>query len=311
MSITLDNLKLRSISVQTVHFLKEGQNPNEINWQKDGYLGIEAYEGFNAWYGRVSLEEYRKYWPHDGIQSDLSRFDELIKLLRPIPRDTIYPKFPTHDLTLYKPEQEGNNAAIHLKAPNLSHYQDNSSDDIAMRLLNEARIHEAILRDPHPNLGSYLGCVEEEGRLVRLAFKKYSTTLYNVIQYGVPGEFTAQQYMECIDQVEAAAAHLHSLGLAHNDISPSNIMLNNTGLAILIDFDSCAPLGSPLTKGGLVTGWKGPLVGEGLQFKESSIECDKMAVREIRNYLMEQDGQCREIEERRGSIEGSKGVLGK
>jgi len=311
MSITLDIPKQRSISVQTVNILKEGQNPNDINWQKDGHLGIEAYEGFDAWYGRLPLDEYRKYWPHDGIQSNLSRFDELVKLLRLIPKDKIYPNFPTADLTLYKPEQEADNAAIYFKAPKLGHYRDNGSKEVAMRLLNEALIHERILRNPHPNLGSYLGCVTEEGRIVRLAFKKYSTSLYDVVQHGTPGEFTSQQRIECMDQVEAAAAHLHSLGLAHNDISPSNIMLNNPRQAILIDFDSAAPLGSPLTKGGWVTGWKGPLVGEGLQFKESSAECDKLAIQEIREYLMGQDGLRGDIEERRGSIEGSKGVLRK
>jgi len=44
------------------------------------------------------------------------------------------------------------------------------------------------------------------------------------------------------------------LGLVYNNISLSNIMLNNLRQAILIDLDFCAMLGSQLAKGGLVIG---------------------------------------------------------
>ncbi|KAH8744393.1 hypothetical protein F5883DRAFT_439941 [Diaporthe sp. PMI_573] len=89
-----------------------------------------------------------------------------------------------------------------------------------------------------------------------------------------------------MDQIEAAAAeHLHSLGLAHNDISPPNIMFDNAGQAVLINLDSCAPLGNVITKSGLVTGWKGPIDGYGRQYDRSSAECDKEAIQEIRYNL--------------------------
>ena len=275
----------RSITIQTVHILEEGQDPQEFDWQSGGYLSFEVYEGFNAWYGRLQRKEHRKDWPCDGVQTDLSRFDKLVKLLYPIPREKIYPEFAVNELTLYKPQQEGNSKAPYFKAPKLGHYQD-GSDDLAIRLLEEARIHERILNKPHPNLDKYLGCIVEEGRLVRLALKRYSESLYDRSQRATPEEFTLKQRMDCMDQIEAAAVHLHSLGLAHNDISPSNIMFDN-GQAVLIDFDSCAPLGNILTKGGLVTGWKGPIAGEGLQFNQSSTICDKLAIHEIRKYLAE------------------------
>lgn len=54
---------------------------------------------------------------------------------------------------------------------------------------------------------------------------------------------------------------------------------------MLIDFDYCAPLGNTLTKGGLVTGWKGPIAGEGHQYNQSSVECDMRAIQEIRKFL--------------------------
>jgi serine/threonine protein kinase len=51
--------------------------------------------------------------------------------------------------------------------------------------------------------------------------------------------------------------HLHSLGLVHNDITPSNIMLNDDGTLVLIDFDSCRKVGELLceTKAKRTHGW--------------------------------------------------------
>lgn len=276
------NQKPRFICVQTVYFLEPGQDPNLIDWKIDGQLSIEAYEGSNAWHGRLSRREHREYWPHDGVQTDLSRFDELVKLLQPVPKDKIYPEFPAAELTRY--EQGDDSEATYLKAPKLSHYQD-GSDDLAVRLLSEARVYEKILRNPHPNLGSYLGCVVEEGRVVRLALKRYSRSVQECSQSETLEKFTFQQRQDWMDQIEAAAAHLHSLGLAHNDISPANIMFDSNGQAVLIDFDCCAPLGERLAKGGWVTGWKGPLAGEGIKFEYSSAECDERAIREIRDCL--------------------------
>lgn len=275
----------RSITIQTLHVLEDGQDPQKFDWRTGGYLSFEVYEGYNAWYGRLRREEYRKDWPHDGVQNDLSRFDELVKLLQPIPKDKMYPLLPNEELTEYTLQQAVGNEAVYLKAPRPCHYRDNSND-LAVRLLNEARIHEKLRGNPHRNVDSYLGCVVEGGRIVRLALKRYSKSLYDYLQRETQEEFTSQQRTDCMDQIESAAKHLHSLGLAHNDISPSNIMFDNTGQPVLIDLDSCAPLGNILTKGGLVTGWKGPINGYGRQYDRSSTECDMEAIHEIRDSLM-------------------------
>lgn len=41
-----------------------------------------------------------------------------------------------------------------------------------------------------------------------------------------------------MDDVEAAIVRHHSLGFAHNDISPADIMFDHSSAAVLIDFDS-------------------------------------------------------------------------
>ncbi|KAJ6591691.1 hypothetical protein DFH09DRAFT_1306403 [Mycena vulgaris] len=40
--------------------------------------------------------------------------------------------------------------------------------------------------------------------------------------------------------------HLHSPGYAHNDVNPANIALNEDSLPVIIDFDSCHPIGESL-----------------------------------------------------------------
>jgi hypothetical protein len=50
----------------------------------------------------------------------------------------------------------------------------------------------------------------------------------------------------CLDGILAGIHHLHSLGLVHNDITPSNIMFEGDGTPVLIDFDSCRKVGESL-----------------------------------------------------------------
>lgn len=277
----------RSIRVRRGYTPRPGQDFYDIDWSTQGYASYEVYDGSKAWYDELPLGEDRNDWPLLGYQKDPPGFNKLVKLLSPIPVEKIYPKFPGGKLTRYKPQQGGD--SLYFKAPRLCDYRADGDNELAIRLLNEAEVHERILCSPHPNLGSYLGCFVEEGWIVRLVFNKYSKTMSERLQLETQEEFTVQQRIDCMDQIEAAVTHLHSLGLAHNDISPSNIMFDNIGQAILIDFDSCAPLCSSLTKGGHTTGWRGPMGSEeGLQFKESSADCDKLAIQEIRKHLTDE-----------------------
>jgi serine/threonine protein kinase len=50
----------------------------------------------------------------------------------------------------------------------------------------------------------------------------------------------------CLSGILAGIRRLHSLGLVHNDITPSNIMFDDDGTPVLIDFDSCRQVGELL-----------------------------------------------------------------
>ncbi|KAF5641856.1 kinase-like domain protein [Fusarium tjaetaba] len=147
-------------------------------------------------------------------------------------------------------------------------------------LLHEAKIYEILREHPHPNLGQSLGCVVgEDGRLEGLALLKYKTTLSeraHDISFGLG------QREKCIAAIKSVLEHLHSLGLAHNDLSPSNIMFTDKGEPVLLDFDACHPVGTELDKGGHVGDWQGI---SRVVYKESSTECDLKALEYLDTWL--------------------------
>lgn len=249
-------------------------------WQDDApsCLSYSAFDGVAAYVGTLPLPANPLDRPKLGLQDDVSKFDELVKLLDPVPSEKIYPAF-AEGLTRFKPGDDSQ--ALHLKGPNLTNYA--GDDDLAKTLLQEALIHERLRTHPHPNLDIYLGCVAHNDLIVRLVFRSHIETLSRRRE---DMNFSPQQRQDCMDKVESAAKHLHSLGLAHNDISPANIMFGDGDSVFLIDLESCLPWGHRLSKGGLVGGWRGPF-GNGQQFESSSAQCDILAIEDIRRWLME------------------------
>lgn len=55
--------------------------------------------------------------------------------------------------------------------------------------------------------------------------------------------------------LEGGIHHLRLLGWAHNDLNPGNVLVNETGMPILIDFGSSHPIGAKLTFSRGTKGW--------------------------------------------------------
>ena len=72
-------------------------------------------------------------------------------------------------------------------------------------------------------------------------------------QYAATPAFEQLDTAEVLRALESAVDYIHSLGLAHNDINPDNIMVKD-GLPVLIDFGSCQPVGKRLQSLG-TPGW--------------------------------------------------------
>jgi serine/threonine protein kinase len=59
-------------------------------------------------------------------------------------------------------------------------------------------------------------------------------------------ELVDDSIIASLDGIFQGIKHLHSLGLVHNDINPTNILFDEYGTPVLIDFDSCRKVGESL-----------------------------------------------------------------
>jgi len=146
---------------------------------------------------------------------------------------------------------------------------------IAERFLDEARTLELIRRNPHPNIVHFAGCVVRSNRIIGLALTRYSVELGKRIKNGASRPLDRTS---CIHGIVAGLKHLHSLGLAHNDLNPWNIMLTEEDVPVIIDYGSCRPVGDILYEGG-TPGWN-----ENFD-SVSSLRNDETGVRKIREWL--------------------------
>ncbi|KUJ16408.1 uncharacterized protein LY89DRAFT_685400 [Mollisia scopiformis] len=145
--------------------------------------------------------------------------------------------------------------------------------EISQALLVEARIYESFRDLPHPHILQYKGCVVRDGRIVALALPKLPETLGARIE----DETRPIDGVKVYEEVSAGLRYLHSLGLAHNDIAPSNIMLREDDTAVIIDFGSCAKEGEA-TSGTVSVGWS-------LNGPKSEKRKDKHALEVLKKYL--------------------------
>lgn len=163
---------------------------------------------------------------------------------RKIPREHIWPLFE-ESLTVC---DEPTKPDIFIKQPRLTAYDGNS--DLADLLLQEARVCEKLMRNPHPHVAKYFGCYVQEGRIAGLCFQRYAETAEERKSSGRPINKDL-----VLAQITAAIKHLQSIDLEHNDVKGSNVMFPTTSSdeAILVDFDSVAVIGGTLpAKRGLI-----------------------------------------------------------
>ena len=139
------------------------------------------------------------------------------------------------------------------------------------RMLREVQAYEMLSRKPHPNIAEYLGCMVKDGLIRGICLTKYDETLgQRVNPSGVKkrrfqyGEQRLRSRRNLAKDLASGLKHLHSLGLIHNDIKPSNIMVKGGETPVIIDFDSSAPEGQPLDEVGRTRLWHDPQVNTAL-----------------------------------------------
>ena len=189
--------------------------------------------------------DYVAYFGQSEIRKcDLSQKDirEALKLL---PDKDVYPQAPSNVTVVSTPINEN----LFLKRPKL-HLSFLGTGLLPKLMLQEAEIMELLLRNPHPHIVKYHGCLVKRGCIVSLVLDRLPVTLQHRL------EKSAQHFdvEKCMRKLTSAVDHLHSFGLAHNDLTPSNIMVDKSDNPVIIDYGSCQPFGATLITAG-TPGW--------------------------------------------------------
>jgi len=163
-----------------------------------------------------------------------------------------------------------------LKRPNIAVYsQVAGSTIIADELSDEIRTCQLIQANPHPNIVEFRGCLEKGGRVIGILLKRYAITLSTRVKGYSQPPFDA---ISLLKGIEAGLEHLHSLGLAHNDLNPEYVMLDEQGRPVIIDMGSCKPLGQKLHQGGT------PDWNDGFE-EVSSVANDQIGLQKVGEWL--------------------------
>lgn len=160
---------------------------------------------------------------------------------------------------------------MYIKTPNVLGMSPENKD----QMLREAEFYEALKNSPpHPNIVEYKGVVQAGGLITGLCLKRYKQTLFERVERKEP-----LCIEDCIEGIRSGMGHLHSLGLCHNDINPSNIMFGDDDIPVIIDFDSADYIGRKLRFKGGTPGWRQS------NAEISSPENDYFGLRKIREFL--------------------------
>ncbi|KAH6982175.1 kinase-like domain-containing protein [Ilyonectria sp. MPI-CAGE-AT-0026] len=212
-------------------------------------------------------------------------FAEFTAALEPVNDDEIYPEVPK-DVELTIAPDHSDDVSAYIKRPGLVSYEEmKGTEFIPKEVLNETLTMEQISKAHHPNIVGYYGCHVRRGRITAIVLERLDQTLTEF--ESTPG-FQHLDKTKFIAALESAVDHLHSLGLAHNDINPSNIMVKD-GVPILIDFGSCQPFGTRLQSLG-TSGWYEEL------FFTSEKKHDTYALGKLREWFQEKELKAEKTE---------------
>jgi serine/threonine protein kinase len=183
--------------------------------------------------------------------------------LKRIPDHTIYPRAPKSAHLTIAPEDAvaSNPELFHVKRPNLWFYEEHP--DLPWRwqlLLAETFVLEALAGSKaqlpaHPNIIRYHGCRVYRGYITAIVLERLEYDLEQYVKKVGSRMIDKQSFLA---KLRSAVDYMHSLGLAHNDIKPKNIMVreipDGPPEPVLVDFGSCAPFGCRVWNGG-TPGW--------------------------------------------------------
>ncbi|KAI0469458.1 kinase-like protein [Xylaria cf. heliscus] len=241
----------------------EVQTQSEAFEEKNGdwvfsHTKIILRKGSEFYYAVTSRRQRAQFDPNE------------LKCIR-IPNEHIYPAASPSFLCVPDPLPSN----VYIKTPDLLAYEPApASLNLPSQTLQEIQVCELLRQYPHPNIAQYLGCLVTDNKIHGICFAKYKMTLTEHLRKGYPINVD-----HCLVGIENGVSHLHSLRLVHNDLNPSNIMLDDNNEPVLIDFDSCRYEGEELGLKGGTEGWADSTV------RIASFANDIHSLRKIREHL--------------------------
>lgn len=204
--------------------------------------------------------------------------EEFRHALERIPDEEVYPSIPSQPPLTIAPDTV--DRPVYIKRPGLNSFEDmRGTPFVPKAILQETLIMERISKTAHPNIIHYYGCRTRRGRICALVLEELEQTLTQLIS---TPEFDTLDKIRFADGVASAIEYIHSLGLAHNDLNPDNIMIRRgeggEAQPVLIDFGSCQPYGKPLDSLGTVGWYDKP-------FFHSELEHDTFGLAKLRRWL--------------------------
>ncbi|KAI0433129.1 kinase-like protein [Xylaria sp. FL1042] len=212
---------------------------------------------------------------------------EVREALQRVPDADIYPEIPEGLNLKVAAMIDKSDDESYIKRPSLLTYE--TSDPLTLVrdiFLGEAQIMEHVSSLNHKNIVRYHGCQVRDSRLTGIVLERHKCSLFEYFLWEWDknsGALDSQRFME---ELESAVSRLHMAGLAHNDLKPSNILLDEDHMPVLIDFGSCRPFGARLMEGG-TPGWSN---GQNLVVS-SDKEHDHFSLAKIREWLADPDRQ--------------------
>ncbi|MBE3043324.1 protein kinase family protein [Candidatus Bathyarchaeota archaeon] len=206
---------------------------------------------------------------------------QLTSALAPVSDEDLFPEWPLGaELTQAQDTLPSN---IYVKRPDLALFkvfqEHNVLSLIPKGLLEEAETMEKISKHPHPYIVHYHGCRVRRGRITGLVLDRHPHTLADYLKNQV-GSVDKEPFMRALT---SAVDHLHSINFAHNDLHPGNILVNQQGMPVLIDFGSSREIGAKL---GTSLGTKGWIEVEEMEdYDTSETGHDMFALEKIRAWL--------------------------
>ncbi|KAJ5326584.1 uncharacterized protein MYU51_014597 [Penicillium brevicompactum] len=231
-------------------------------------------------FGLVDNETF--YYGHLGVPRAEISLEQINAALMPIP-STIYPIWPMSEANLrLAPDDLAEN--FYIKRPKLETYNwlvnhgQGLETQLFKSLVAEAQVLEELSQHPRPNLIRYYGSRVAHGHFTGIVLEKHPRDLQTHIDEG----HKVLDKNAFMGALESAIQHLHDLGFAHNDLCPANVLVSETGMPVLIDFEGCQKLGTLLQ---YIRGTEGWIDGEIKDHHTSDTVHDTFALGKIQAWL--------------------------